>query len=156
METLFGLDVVVDDDLHARAVAEGQGLEDEGDLFCWLAERARETGCWPRCGCERRGLCCLDHRVVRSSTGEPALPPTLGLRAAPADKAVGQYRGEARAGTAVTSRDELVPFYSAPSPAPASQSAGIPPKPVLDPSNRQASVAIAYKRQLPAFLHAFL
>ena len=70
METLFGLDVVVDDDLHARAVAEGQGLEDEGDLFCWLAEQARESGCWPHCGCERRGLCCLDHRVVRSSTGE--------------------------------------------------------------------------------------
>ena len=69
METLFGLDVVVDDDLHARSVAEGMGLEGESDLFCWLAEQARETGSWPRCGCECRGLCCLDHRVVRSSAG---------------------------------------------------------------------------------------
>ena len=73
METLFGLEVVDDDSLHGRAVAEGMGLEDEGDLFCWLAEGARETGCWPRCGCARRGSCCPGHRVVRSSTGGLAL-----------------------------------------------------------------------------------
>ena len=69
MQTLFGLDVVVDDDLHARAAAEGTGLEDEDDLFCWLAEQARETAVGRSCGCERRGLCCLDHR-----TGLPRPP----------------------------------------------------------------------------------
>ena len=73
MDTLFGLEVVDDDSLHDRAVAEGMGLEDEGDLFCWLAEGARETGCWPRCGCARRGSCCPGHRVVRSSAGGLAL-----------------------------------------------------------------------------------
>ena len=65
METIFGLEVVVDDDLHDRAVA--------GELYCWLAEQARDSGCWPRCGCERRGTCCLDDRVVKSSTGGLAL-----------------------------------------------------------------------------------
>ena len=73
MDTLFGLEVVDDDSLHDRAVAEGMGLDDEDDLFGWLAEQARETGCWPRCGCERRGSCCPDHRVVRSSAGGLAL-----------------------------------------------------------------------------------
>ena len=73
METLFGLEVVDDDSLHGRAVAEGMGLEDEGDLFCWLAEQARETGRWPRCDCASRGRCCLDHRVVRSAAGGLAL-----------------------------------------------------------------------------------
>ena len=73
MDSLFGLEVVDDDSLHDRAVAEGMGLEDEADLFCWLAERARDTGSWPRCGCARRGSCCLDHRVVRSSAGGLAL-----------------------------------------------------------------------------------
>ena len=73
METLFGLEVVDGDSLHGRAVAEGMGLEDEGDLFCWLAERARETGSWPRCGCASRASCCPGHRVVRSSAGGLAL-----------------------------------------------------------------------------------
>ena len=73
MDTLFGLEVVDDDSLHGRAVAEGMGLEDEGDLFCWLAEQARETGSWPQCGCARRASCCLEHRVVRSSAGGLAL-----------------------------------------------------------------------------------
>ena len=73
METLFGLEVVEDDTLHGRAVAEGMGLENEEDLYGWLAAQSRETGCWPQCGCERRGLCCVDHRVVRSSAGGLAL-----------------------------------------------------------------------------------
>lgn len=73
MEKLFGLDVVVDDNLHGRAVAEGFRIADEDELYGWLADQARATGGWPRCGCARRGTCCLDHRVVKSSTGGLAL-----------------------------------------------------------------------------------
>ena len=73
MENRFGLQIVEDDDLQGRAVAEGYRIEDEGDLYGWLADQARDSGAWPRCGCERRGLCCVEHRVVRSSAGGLAL-----------------------------------------------------------------------------------
>ena len=73
MEKLYGLDVVVDDDLHDRAVAEGFRIADEDELYGWLADQARASDAWPWCQCERRGTCCLDHRVVRSSKGGLAL-----------------------------------------------------------------------------------
>ncbi len=97
METLFGLEVVEDDGLHGRAVAEGMGLEDEGDLFRWLAEQARETGCWPRCRCATRGLCCVDHRVVRSSAGALALQEIDHRTGAPRDPERRRLEREARA-----------------------------------------------------------
>ena len=73
MTRLYGLEVVEDDALHRRAVAEGYALEDEDDLYGWLADKARDTGAWPACDCENRDLCCVAHRVVRSSAGELAL-----------------------------------------------------------------------------------
>ena len=73
MEKLFGMDVVEDDDLHDRAVEEGYRIIDEDDLYAWLADQDRDIGAWPRCGCDRRGLCCVQHRVVRSSEGGLAL-----------------------------------------------------------------------------------
>ncbi len=86
MTKLYGLEVVEDDALHRRAVAEGYALKDEGDLYEWLADQARDTGAWPVCGCESRGLCCVAHRIVRSSAGELALQevdPRSGLARAP-------------------------------------------------------------------------
>ena len=97
MEKLHGLDVVVDDDLHDRAVAEGMGLEDEADLFCWLAEQARDSGRWPRCGCARQGACCLDHRVVRSSAGGLALQEIDHRTGQPRDPERRRLEREARA-----------------------------------------------------------
>ena len=73
MEKLFGLDVVEDDDLLGRAVAEGFRIANEEELCAWLADQDRASDGWPRCGCRHRARCCLDHRVVRSSTGGLAL-----------------------------------------------------------------------------------
>ena len=97
METLFGLEVVEDDSLHDRAVAEGMGLEDEGDLFCWLAERARDNGRWPQCGCANRCSCCLDHRVIRSSAGALALQEIDHRTGEPRDPECRRLETEARA-----------------------------------------------------------
>ena len=74
MDTLFGLEVVDDDSLHGRAVAEGMGLEDEGDLFCWLAEQARETG-----------SCALRLRTPRLVLSRPPRGPILHGRSRPAE-----------------------------------------------------------------------
>ncbi len=68
-----GLDVVEDDDLHDRAVAEGFRIADVDELYSWLADQARSSDGWPWCHCESRGRCCLDHGLVRSSTGGLAL-----------------------------------------------------------------------------------
>ena len=78
MDKLFGLPVVDDDDLYARAKAEGQafqgiGIDAESDAICWLAELSRDTGRWPRCACETRCAACLDHRFVRSADGGLAM-----------------------------------------------------------------------------------
>ena len=97
METLFGLEVVDDDSLHGRAVAEGMGLEDEGDLFCWLAERAGGTRRWPQCGCASRGSCCPGHRVVRSSAGALALQELDHRTGEPLDPECRRLETEARA-----------------------------------------------------------
>ena len=78
MDKLFGLAVDDDDDLFARAEAEGQafegtGVDAEDDAFGWLAELSRDPGCWPRCACETRCGGCPDHRFVRSAGGGLAI-----------------------------------------------------------------------------------
>ena len=78
MDKLFGLDVVDDDRLYARAKAEGHafegtGIEAQSDAFGWMAEMSRDSGCWPRCGCDVRCDACHDHRFIRSADGGLAM-----------------------------------------------------------------------------------
>ena len=66
----LNLPAVHDDELFARAAAEGYGFKDVWEACSWAREAYEPSSSnWPNCGCDNRCKGCRDARFVVSSSG---------------------------------------------------------------------------------------